>query len=112
MQHAPLVSHVDTDAISHIDSSRFERRSLTRLIDPHVHFPSLAVLENELRTAAQKNDERLPEIHGKWLEVCRAKECSKEEVFEAWERPINALRTSAISNWYTTTGWQVYFTEG
>src|SRR5205823_8268 len=102
-----------TGTLTQVDSPKFEEPSIRRLNDPHFPVPSLVVLEKELRSDAQKRvDKRLPDIHPRWLQICQDNECSKEEAFEVWERPINLLRTSAISNWYSTTGWQVYFTEG
>src|SRR6266704_633340 len=46
-------------ALSHLDSRKFEEYSLGRLMDPHLPFPSLIVLENELRRGARRKvDER------------------------------------------------------
>jgi hypothetical protein len=99
--------------LAHLDVPILREPSMRRLIDPHLQVPSLVALESELRKEAQSRvDRRLPEIHARWLQVCDHKECSKEEAFEVWEQPINLLRASAISNWYSATGWQVFFTQG
>jgi len=102
-----------TSTLTHLDSAKFREPQIRRLVDPHFNAPSLVALENELRSEPQRNtDKRLPGIHERWLQVCHDRECSKEESFELWEQPVNLFRNSAVSSWYSSTGWQVYFTEG
>jgi len=101
------------ETLSHSDTTKLDEPFLRRLMDPHFPSPDLRVLETALRRSIRRKvDERLPEMHQKWLKVCQQADCSKEEAFEAWEGPVNILRTTAISNWNSTTGWQVHFGDG
>lgn len=101
------------ETLSHLDNSKLDEPELKRLLDPHFPVPDLRRIEIELRNSARKKvDERLPAMHRKWLQVCSQPDCSKEQNFEAWEGPVNTLRTTAMSTWSSITGWRVYFENG